>query len=127
MVELGKTILNCIPNGPTSAPAPYILAVKEIRATLSLNLKSAMALVQLVRGKVGEVVVYSGDMVEAEEFADRLVDCGRAAKAVPIDLPHTYTFDFIVDWLKDTHAGTLSGNNQAAFRVVIDTLDGFGD
>jgi hypothetical protein len=125
----GKTVLEYIPLNTTSPPT-LVQVVKELRATLGLSLEQSLALARPVHGNGGEVVVFEGDLMKAGKFADRLVACGCAAKTVLVNPSQPHPVHTTADWLKDfkdRNSDILDGNEQAAFRVVIDTLEEFGD
>lgn len=125
----GKTVLLYIP-ATTTSPPPFVRVVKELRTKLGLSLEKSLALARPVHGQNGEVVVFVGDLMEAGEFADRLVGCGCIAKTVLVNPSQPHPAHKTADWLKDfkdRNSDMLGGNEQAAFRTVIDTLEEFGD
>lgn len=123
----GEVILEYIP-ATTASPPPIVRVVRELRATLELSLESALVLARSVHGENGSVVVFTGEVVEARKFADRLVACGCVAKFVVVEPSQPHPAHTTADWLKDfKDRNTLGGNEQAAFRTVIDILEEYGD
>lgn len=130
-----QTVLTYIPSTardkstPPFVAAPFVAAVKTIRARLKIDLKKAIQMVQPVRGREGKVVIFIGSLAEADEFARdlTLIGCGAHTLTVTPTIPPAHAAADQLRDLKDQYAHRLGGNEQAAFRTVIDTLREIGN